>query len=133
MSRSRFAPVALGLALCAVLGAACGGGAPTQSGTRDDVREQLVDAGVESEAAGEVADCVSRGLFESGDFPKEERDDVLRASDGDAPDPALVERVETLVDGCAEEAGVLEEIQDLDVTGGEAQTGDEESSTTTEG
>jgi hypothetical protein len=83
--------------------AACGGGAATQGSVRDDVKDALLeqDGNELSEAeATAVGDCVARGVFESGEFDKDERDDVTRADDGDEPDPDLVAKLEALIDGC---------------------------------
>ena len=93
------------LAACglALLLTACAGGDATQGSVRDDVKEGLLanaELDLSDEEAGEAADCVSRGMFESGDFSKEERNDATRAADGDDPDVALVEKVQSLVDGC---------------------------------
>jgi hypothetical protein len=134
MPRPRLASALAGVALCSVLAAGCGsGGPPSQSEARDNIQEQLVDQGVASAPAGEVADCITRGLFESGDFTKEERDDILQATDGTPPPAALVEKNNALVNGCGEEAGV----DDLNPLLLESEASSDESSssttTTTEG
>jgi hypothetical protein len=129
MPRPRFAPALAGVALCSVLAAGCGrGGPPSQGEARDDIQSQLVDQGVASAAAGEVADCVTSGLFESGDFTKEERDDILQATDGNPPPDDLVQRTDALVQGCADESGV----EELNPNLGETQASSEESSSTTD-
>ena len=129
MPRSRLAPALGGLALCSILVAGCGqGGPPSQGEARDDVHDQLVDQGLESEPAAEVADCIASGLYEGDEFTKDERDEVVQATDGDPPDPDLVQKVEALEDRCAEEAGV--EIPRAD---GESQTAADESTTSTTG
>ena len=86
--------------------AACGSQDATQGSVRDDVRDALLEReGNElSEAeAVDVGDCVSRAMFESGEFSKEDRNDATRAVDGDAPDPELVARVQALVEGCLDD------------------------------
>lgn len=99
---SRLALAALPLA--ALLLGACGAQEATQGSVRDDVKEALLASAayddLSDEEAGAVADCVSRGMFESGDFSKEERDDVTRAADGDEADPQLVDKVQALIDRC---------------------------------
>ena len=128
MPRPRLAALA-GVALCSVLAAGCGGGGPPSQGeARDDVQSQLVDQGVDSEAAADIADCVTAGLFESGDFTKEERDDVLQATDGNPPPDALVAKTENLVNGCGEEFGVT----DLNPEGAPIEA-DESTTTSTQG
>jgi hypothetical protein len=127
MSPHRLAPALAGVVLCSLLAGGCGQNkVPSQSEARDDVHDQLVAQGVPDADAGEVADCVSSGLFESGDFTKEERDATLRATDGDPPDPELTTKVTDLVDGCADDAGV-----DVPNTAAVAGGGDASSSTTT--
>lgn len=117
MLRSRFAPALAGVVLCSLLVAGCGGGGvPSQSETVEDVHDELVAQGVPDAGATEVANCVADGLFESGDFTEEERDAVLRATDGDPPDPDLAAEVEALVNGCARDAGV--EIPDIETATG---------------
>lgn len=108
MSRSlRRLPVALALVLG--LGACTGSGDATQGSVRDDVREALVerteDQGgpLDGEIAGRVADCVARGMFESGDFSPDERNEATKADDGDAPDDELVAKVTDLVERCEDE------------------------------
>lgn len=105
MPRSlRRLPVAL--ALVVGLGACTGSGDATQGSVRDDVREALVERDEEhggpldGEVAGEAADCVARGMFESGDFSPEERNDATKADDGEAPDDELVAKVTNLVKTC---------------------------------
>lgn len=91
------------LPLAALL-AACGAQEATQGSVRDDVKEALLVApdydDLSDEEAGAVADCVSRGMFESGDFSKEERDDVTRAIDSDEADPQLIQKLQALLDRC---------------------------------
>lgn len=90
------------LPLVALL-AACGAQDATQGSVRDDVQEALLartDNELSVEEAGAVGDCVARGMFESGDFTKEERDDATRAVDGDEPDAALREKVQALLERC---------------------------------
>lgn len=108
MSRTlhRF-PVAL--VLVVGLGACTGSGDATQGSVRDDVREALVERSedeggpLDGEVAGRVADCVARGMFESGDFSPDERNDATKADDGEAPDDALVAKVTELVENCERE------------------------------
>lgn len=90
----------------AVLLAACGSQDATQGSVRDDVKSTLLrtQEGISDEEAGVVADCVARGLFESGDFSPEERNDATSADDGDDPDPDLAAKVEALFDRCQDEA-----------------------------
>ena len=129
MPRPRLVPALAGVALCSVLVAGCGsGGPPSQSEARDEVQDQLVDQGVGSEQAADIADCVTAGLFESGDFTKEERDDVLQATDGSVPPEPLVTKTDDLVNGCAEEFGVT----DLNPTGAPIEA-DESTTTSTAG
>jgi len=90
------------LPLLALL-AGCGGGDATQSSVRDDVKEALLeraDLDLADAEAAEAADCVARGMFESSDFTKEERNDVTRAVDGDEPDPDLETKVRNLIEDC---------------------------------
>lgn len=100
-------PVALALAL--VLGACTGSGDATQGSVRDDVREALVERSedeggpLDGEVAGRVADCVARGMFESGNFSPDERNDAAKADDGEAPDDELVTKVIELVESCERE------------------------------
>jgi hypothetical protein len=107
--RHRTAPLA-GIALCSVLLAACGtGGPPSQSSARDDIRDALVAneaIDIDVDAAAEIADCVSRGLYEAGEFTEEERNETVRATDGDLPDPDLASKAWNLIDGCSDDAGV---------------------------
>jgi hypothetical protein len=89
----------LAVPLLALLGG-CSTGEATQGSVRDGVRERLVaDRDIDEGPAGEIADCVARGLFESGGFSKEERDDATRAQDGD-PHPDLLAKVEALFAEC---------------------------------
>lgn len=93
----------LALALVALL-AGCGSQKASQGSVRDQVKEALLASPAHTELsdeeAGAAADCVARGMFESGDFTPDERDAATSAVDGDAPDPDLVTKVEDLVDRC---------------------------------
>lgn len=139
MIRPRTALVALALAAIGVAG--CGGGKDaSQSDVQGDVEDRLLEDGyvsaegaepidVSAEDAAAVGNCVARTMFESTDeFTREERNAATRSSDGDAPDPDLVLKVEGLVNDCYDEV--------VDGGGGsgddEDQTADEET-TTTEG
>ena len=105
-----FRTVAVALPLFALL-AACGSQEATQGSVRDDVRDALAarpDLDLDADEIGDTADCISREMFESGDFSKDERNEITRASDGEAPSPALVERVVALFTGCGIEPGLLE-------------------------
>jgi hypothetical protein len=105
MPRPRRALLAAGS--LALLLTACAGGDATQGSVSEDVKEALLRREgneLSAEQADVVADCVSRGMFESEDFSKEERNDATRAADGDDADEALVQKVEALVDGCLDEA-----------------------------
>jgi hypothetical protein len=90
------------LPLLALL-AACSGGDATQSSVSDDVQEALLardDLDLAVAEAAEAADCVARGMFESSEFTKEERNDATRAVDGDDPDPDLEAKVRALLEDC---------------------------------
>ena len=112
MPRPRRA-IAAALLAAVSLGACTGGGDASQGSVRDDVRSALLAAGESQAVAGDVADCVARGLFE-GDFTKEERNEVARSVDSDVPSAALQGRVEDLFDDCRAEAA-----------SGESQTSDD--------
>ena len=104
MPRPRRALLAAGA--LALLLTACAGGDTTQGSVRDDVKDALLQntrRPLTDQEAGAAADCVARGMFESGDFSKDERNDATRADDGDDPSPALVEKVQDLVDRCLTE------------------------------
>ena len=108
MLRPRRAPAPAAAVALALFLAACGSQDATQGSVRDDVKEALLDRPdneLSDAEAGEAADCVSRGMFESGDFSPDERGDVTRAVDGDDPDPDLVAKVQALLDGCLTGAG----------------------------
>jgi hypothetical protein len=104
MLRHRRAPAALAAAVALpLLLAACGSQDATQGSVRDDVKEALLDRPgneLSEEQAAEAADCVARGMFESGDFSPEDRNEVTRADDGDEPNPDLVAKVQALLDEC---------------------------------
>jgi hypothetical protein len=87
----------------AVLLAGCGSQEATQGSVRDDVKEALLersDLDLTEEQAGEAADCVSRGMFESDGFSKDERNDATSSPDGDEPNPALVAKLVALFEEC---------------------------------
>jgi len=107
--------------------AACGAREATQGSVRDAMKESLLDRDdldISDGDAAEIADCVSRGMFESGDFSKDERNEATRALDGDEADPDLVAKVVALVEGCGDEV-------DLDLGSTGAPT--EGTTTTTSG
>ena len=96
------------LAACAfaLLLTSCGSQDATQGSVRDDVKATLLrdtERGLSDEEAGVIADCVARGLFESGEFSPEERNDATSADDGDDPDPDLAAKVEALFERCEAE------------------------------
>lgn len=106
MNRPR---IALGAIAAAGLLAGCGtGGDATQSDVQNEVQELLVEEGfaggeplpaAEAEAVGE---CVARGMFESGDFTPEERNDIVNPGSGEPPPEQLVAKTTALVEGCVE-------------------------------
>jgi hypothetical protein len=144
MIRPRTALVALALAAIGVAG--CGGGKDaSQSDVQGDVEDRLLEDGyvsgvegeepidVSAEDAAAIGNCVARTMFESTDeFTREERNAATRSSDGDAPDPDLVLKVEALVNDCYDEVVDGGGGSGDDEDGGEDQTADEET-TTTEG
>ena len=99
------------LVACAVLLVACGNQAATEGSVRNDVRASLLrneNLDLTEEEATAVGDCVSREIFQSGDFSKEERDEATSADDGDDPDPDLAAKVQAVVDGCLDEADTVD-------------------------
>jgi hypothetical protein len=86
--------------------AGCGANrAPSQSDVEDEVTRILVEDGYQDQTfdqseAEDAAECIARTLFESGDFTEDQRDDVIRAIDGNPPDEELVSMTTAMVDGC---------------------------------
>ena len=97
-----FRTLAFAVPVAALL-AGCGSREATQGSVRDDVKDALLersDLDLNEEQAGEAADCVARGMFESDEFSKDERNDATSAVDGDAPNPELVQKVQALFEEC---------------------------------
>ncbi len=102
--------IAVALPLFALLAGCGGSGDASQGSVRDDVRDALLeraadpegDFDISEEDAGIAADCVSRGMFETGEleFTPDERNDVTRAVDGDEPSQALVDKLNALLASC---------------------------------
>jgi hypothetical protein len=117
LSRHRLSRLAPVLAAGLLLGACGGSSDASQDDVQDDVEQQLSEngyiAGPDAEPvemtegqAADAAQCVSAGLFDPEAFTKDERNDVVNASDGTPPDPDLASRFQALVDSCV--ADVLE-------------------------
>lgn len=105
MSRRNRSEPLVGLALCSLLIAGCGtGGPPSREGARNDIREAYIAQGRNTDTAAAIADCVSTALYESGEFTEDERNNVVRATDGDEPDPDLVVKARELLDSCEDDA-----------------------------
>ena len=120
MPRLRRAPALVAAAALPLLLTACGNQDATQGSVRDDVKEALLDRPdneLSDGQAGEAADCVARGMFESGDFSSDERNDATRAVDGDDPDPDLVAKVQALLDGCLDAAAAAAEDDSAETEG----------------
>ena len=138
MTRTRSALAAAVLS-GALLGGCVGGGDASQDGVHDKIEDRLIDPGyrpntetafvrLSPEVADAVAGCVSRTMFESTDWTKDERNDVNRSSDGEPADPELVIKLTVLLESCIEE----ETPAVGPVAGDSGDEDDEESTTTTE-
>ena len=115
----------------ALLLGACSGSnkAPSQADVQKDVENTLIDNGyiagpdaepveVSPAQAEAIGECVGAGLFDPDQFTKDERQDVTHPGDGTPPPDELVERFDTLFDGC-----VADELE----VGPTAPTDDEDS------
>ena len=132
MNRSRTALAVTVVALALLAG--CGSRDASQSSVQDKVEELLVENGygeqdLSAPAASAAATCVAQTMFESGEFEKDERNDIASSSDGDPIREDLVVRLEALIEGCVDDASD----EGPTSSSSENDDEDEDSTTTTEG
>jgi len=128
MSASCRSPQAVLAALVAgvLLLSGCGSGDATHEQVENKVTDLLVDdpdQDVTEVEARAVARCIADTMFDGSSFSKEERNAVVRSTDGDDLDPALVTKVADLVEEC----------RDNPTPTGEPSDDDSDGTTTTEG